>query len=150
MTEVDNKTEAVAENVKGQNQTHLVKQEKINTLRCTYAWGTNYNKEKFEESRNIALPAELPNDLVYAYQLLTQADLVHMVAFNANTYGYMDDEEHAEMVVSTKKVLAKVLPTLNKYAKSEKEKEKEFTKYDEFTEMKEMYRRIKTEITEFE
>lgn len=100
---------------------HLIKQEKLIEIQSGYSWGTDYTKEKYEEKRTLTLPEGTSLDTVYVYQLLTNADLRHMVIFNAHNQGSMEEKEFLELLNSTKRVLERALP----YIRTEKENDTE-------------------------
>src|SRR5690625_3330394 len=97
-------TEAVENGlVEELSQTHIVKQERTRTFNKRFGWATDYNKEKFEESRSVAIPADTPYNAIYVHELLTQADLTHMVIFNARS------EEHTSELQSRGQLVCRLL-----------------------------------------
>lgn len=118
---------------------HIVRQDDSKYIRSGYTWSTPYGKERYEEQRTVTLPESTTLDGVYVYQLLTNADLSHMVIFNAYNQGKMEEDEFEELLSSTKQVLKKALP----YIKLEKENESEI-----YGDLVVMYKRLKEELEE--
>lgn len=75
--------------------------EKVKTFRSGYTWSTPYAKEKMEEQRTITVSGDIKYDVLYAYQLITQADLRHMVVYNAFEQGLMDEDEKIELLTAS-------------------------------------------------
>lgn len=118
---------------------HIVKQDDSQYIRSGYVWSTQYGKERYEEQRTIKMPEGTTIDGMYVYQLLTNADLSHMVIFNAYNQGKMDEDEFIELMTATKEVLQKAIP----YIKLEKENKSEI-----YRDLATMYKRLKEELEE--
>lgn len=142
MSKVESAKEAVEEEVtEGLTKTeHIVKQEKTRTINVRYGWATEFNRIKFEESRPIVIAAETPYLAVYTHELLTQADLTHMVIFNAYNQKAMTEEEFMEILETTKEVLKKASTNL---------KELKAMKVENFSEMAAIYKRLKDELIKY-
>lgn len=140
MSKTEEVKNAVSEEVKEQvEKVHVVKQERTTYFRSGYSWSTQFAKERIEEQRTVVVPENTPVDVLYGYQLLSQADVMHMVIFNAHNQELMGDEDHHELLKSTTKVLQRVTPSLRQ-AKKEK--------LEVYEEMAAIYRRLRVELTE--
>lgn len=142
---VDTTLEAVEDNVAEgleENQNvHIVKQERTRTFNKRFGWSTEFNRVRFEESRTVAIPADTPYDAVYVHEILTQADVTHMVLFNAYNQGYMERPEFEENLQATVKVLKKASP----YMKKVKQIQDELEQYEEIASI---YSRLRGELVE--
>jgi len=101
--EVESVQEGVAHYL--ENVLHTVKTEKTKQFRSGYSWGTEYSQNKIDEVRTVYVPEGTSYNVFYAYQLVTQADLRHMVVYSAYEQGLMVEEEKIELLEATKGVL---------------------------------------------
>lgn len=140
MGKVESTQDAVVEDIKKDiGVEHIVRSERTTYFRCTYTWSTQYAKEKYEQQRTIHIPEGVDNNVLYAYQTLTNIDLCHMVIFNAYVQGKMGEEEFLEILRSSKVLLEKVLPYI-KLAKK--------LKLEVYEEIIAIYTRVKKELEE--
>jgi len=101
--EVGNVQEGVAQHL--ENVLHTVRVEKTKQFRSGYSWSTEYSKNKIDEARTVTVPEETSYNVFYAYQLLTQADLRHLVVYSAFEQGLMDEEVKIELLEASIDVL---------------------------------------------
>lgn len=113
MSEVNEKQNSVQNFLEEVN--HKIKSERNTSFRTSYEWRVDYSQRIYQEARTVIVPEGVSYNVLRAYQEITQADLRHMVIYNAFNEGAMDEDTKIELlgasyhnVKTVKKVLKEV------------------------------------------
>src|SRR5699024_10765563 len=77
---------------------HKIESEKNISYRSSYEWRTDYSQRTYHEARTVIVPESVSYEVLRSYQEITQADLRHMVVYNAFNEGAMDEDTKMELL----------------------------------------------------
>lgn len=118
--------------------THVIKNEMSQIFSSHYGIAREYGQYKLDETRSVPVKEDINSNVLYVYQILTQADLRNMIVYGAFDDGAISEEEKIEYLTSSKRALRQFI------AYQEDIKEDEHHKQD----MVEVFKRVKNDLKE--
>lgn len=138
---VEDMAESIANKVSDKTDgdvVHVIRSEKNQFFNSRYAISRDYGEYKLEQGRSVPVKEGIKSNVLYVYQLITEADLRHMVVYGAYEDGAITEAEKEELLSTSKRALRKFV------------KYKEEIKSDEHhkRDMVDIFNRIREELQE--